>query len=114
VSIHDGSAIAVVGTDGAVVWSLGARETGRGPSEGLDCEFVLDFQQTVFLLNAIPSLFVLHGIKYLFCEVSEVGVCRLLVGEFLVGPDPGVAHDDDVVLLSEWVSAVENWSQDDL
>jgi len=54
------------------------------------------------------------GVEDLFGEMSEVGVGRLHVDEVLISPDPGLAHDDDVVSFSEGVSAVEDWLQDDL
>ena len=46
--------------------------------------------------------------------MSEVSVCWLSGGEALVGPDPGLAHDDNVLSLSEWVSAVVNWLKENL
>jgi len=46
--------------------------------------------------------------------VSEVSVCWLSGGEALVSPDPGLAHNDDVLTFSEWVSAVVYWLEEDL
>jgi len=115
-SIHYCSAVAVVSTDGAIVGSLWAWEPGGWPSQWFDCEFVLYFQQAVFLFNSVPWFLCNYFSSFedFLGEVSKVSVSRLLMCEFLISPDPSVAHDNDVILFPEWVSAEEDWSQDDL
>jgi hypothetical protein len=74
----------------------------------------LDFEEGVFLFNSVPGFLLFGGVEDLFSEMSEVSVCWLLLGEVLISPDPGLAHDDDVVTFSKRVSAVEDWLQDNL
>jgi hypothetical protein len=82
---------------------LGTGEPTTGPSEGLDAELVLGFEERVLLFNTEPGVLILNSIKDLGSKVSEVSVCRLLVGEVFVSPDVGIAEDDDVVSSSEGI-----------
>ena len=114
VSVHDGSAVAVVGADGAVVGSLGAGEAGAGPSEGLDDELVLGLEEGVLLLDAEPGDVVVACVEDLLGEVSEVGVGGVESGEGLVSPHVGLAEHDDVVALAEGVGVEGHGLHDDL
>ena len=82
---------------------MGTGEPTTGPSEGLDAELVLGFEERIFLFNTEPRVLILHCIKDLGSKMTEVGVCRLLVGEVFVGPDVGITEDDDVVTSSEGI-----------
>ena len=103
--IHHSSPKAVVSPDRAVVGSLGAGETRRGPPERLDCEFVLDFEERVLLLNSEPGIFVGSSSEDLGCVISKVRLFRLSFLKMSVRPDVRLAHHDHIVSSSEGVSA---------
>jgi len=73
-------------------------------------------EQSVLLLDAVPGLLGsnLGVVPDLFGEVSEVGVSGDQVLELLVLPDPGLAHDKDVVTASKGISEHGNGLEDDL
>ena len=115
-SISDCTTEANIGTNGAVVWSLGTWVSIVGPAEWLLGELGRMLNEGVLLLNTVPGLFTLDSglIPNLVSKVSEVGVGR---DEFLAGvvlPVESLAHDDDVVTLAEWISEVRDWLEDDL
>ena len=116
VSVGDGTTEGDVGTSGAVVGTLSTGVAIVGPAEGLFGELGAGVKESVLLLNTVPGLLLLDGglVPDLFSEVSEVGVARneLLAG--LVLPVEGLAHDEDVVALSEGVGIESDWFQDDL
>jgi hypothetical protein len=82
---------------------LGTGEPTTGPSEGLNAELVLGFEERIFLFNTEPGMLILNSVKDLCGKVSEVSVSRLLVGEVFVGPDVSITEDNDVVTSSEGI-----------
>lgn len=115
-SISDGTTEANVGTDGAVVWTLGTWVTIVWPAEWLLGELGGLLNKSVFLFDTVPGLLTLDGglIPNLVGKVSEVGVGwdKFLAGVVL--PVEGLAHDDDVVTSAEWISEVSAWLKDNL
>lgn len=99
----------------AIVGALCARVSVVGPTKGLLCELCRLTYEGILLVHSEHRLFLNNfgGIEYLLREVSEVCVGRneLLVGSVL--PVPCVAHDQNVVSTSEWVSIVGNRSEND-
>lgn len=116
VSIGDGTTEADVGTNGAVVWTLGTWVTIVWPAKWLLGELGGLRKEGVLLLNTVPSLLSLDFwvLPNLLSVVSEVGVCWDEFLEFLVLPSVSLTHNDDVVLSAEWVSEVSDWLEDDL
>jgi len=114
VSVGNNTTEAVVGSDGAVVRSLGAGVAIRGPAERPGGEFRFDCDQLVFLLNAEPRLFVSASIKDFLSMDAEVGVGWLENLAGTVGPLVGVAHDEDVVATAEGVLEDGDGAHDDL
>jgi hypothetical protein len=115
-SISDSAAEGNVGTGGAVVGTLGTGVTIDGPAEGLLGELGVLRNESVLLLDTIPGFlaFDLCVIEDLGSEVSEVGIGGNKLGAGIVIPVEGLAHDKDIVSLSEGVSVVGNWLDDDL
>jgi len=93
VSLNNIATVNTVGTNTAVVGTLGSGEPVLGPSEGMS---VLS-QEGVLLLNAEPGLGRLSSLHDLQADLPVVGVCGLLV--VLVG----FTHHHDVVSTSEWI-----------
>jgi len=93
VSLDNVAAIDLVGTNTAVVGSLGSGETVLGPSEGVH---VL-VQEGVFLFDSEPGLLVLGFLHDFIAALSVVGLCWLLV-VFV-----GLAEDQLVVVQPEGV-----------
>lgn len=75
-SIHDNTAEAEVGTDGAIVRALRSREARRGPAERPDSEVVSGCEERVFLFNTEPRQLVFGSFKNLISKVSEVSISR--------------------------------------
>lgn len=113
-SIGNNTTEAVVGSDGAVVRSLGAGVAIRGPAERPGGEFRFDCDQLVFLLNTEPRLFVSASIKDFLSMDAEVGVGWLENLAGTVGPLVGVAHDEDVVAAAERILEDSDRAHDDL
>ena len=112
VCIHNGSAVADVGTNRAVVWSLRAWEARGWPSKWFNGELVLCLKKRVLLLDAKPRLLVFASIEDLLGEVSEVSVSRLESSELVVSPNVCLGDDNDVVSTSERVRVVGNGFHD--
>lgn len=114
VGVSDDSAEAVAGTDGAVVGSLRAWVAILWPAERLSLELSEAGEHLVLLLDTIPWEFFGAGVPDLICEVTEVSVAgdHLLVGG--VFPSPGLAHNHDVVALTEGIGEVSDGLKVDL
>ena len=82
-----------IGTDSAVVGSLGSGETVLGPAQGP----AVEVQEGVFLLDTEPGLLSLGQLHGLGRGGALVRLGRRHVGEV------GVAEDQDVVVAAERV-----------
>ena len=113
VSVSDDSTEAVVGADGAIVWSLGSGISVVRPSDGPGCELSLSSNQGILLLDSVPWLFVSTGVENCLGVASKVGVSwlELLAGGVL--PLVSLGHDDEVLALSEWIAVVGDRLHDD-
>jgi len=94
----------------AIVGALCARVSVVGPTKGLLCELCRLTYKGILLVHSEHRLFLNNfgRIEYLLREVSEVCVGRNELLVWSVLPVPCVAHDQNVVPTSEWVSVVGN------
>ena len=115
VHVGNNTAEAIGSAHGAVVGSLRAWVAVVGPAERPGGELGKGSQQGVFLLNAVPGLFVLDllGVEDLLGEVPEVGVVGNQFGELAVSPHVALSKHNYVIALSEGVTEVRNWLEDD-
>lgn len=116
VGVSDCAAEAHVGSNRAVVGTLGTRVTIVGPAKGLLGELGRLGDECVLLLDTVPGLLVLDGLVLpdLLGKVSEVSVGRDKLGTLVVLPSPALTHDDDVVTSTEGVSKHSDGLEDHL
>lgn len=116
VGVSDCAAEAHVGSNRAVVGTLGTGVTIVGPAEGLLSELGRLGDERVLLLDTVPGFLVLDCLVLpdLLGKVSEVGVGRDKLGTLVVLPSPALTHDDDVVTTTEGVSKHSNRLKDHL
>lgn len=104
VSLDDITAVDVAGTDGAVVWALWTWETALGPAIWP----TIGVEEGVLLLKTEPWLLILVG---LHDSVALVTVVVLIWGAVWV---PGLADDENVWRLANWVWEDSNGSEVDV
>lgn len=104
VGLNNFSGYDFVGTNAAVVGTLGAREAIFGPAQRL----VVGVKKSVFLLDAKPGLFVFDGVHGFF------GLQTLVGGTGGVVEVEGLAEDQDVVATAKGVLVDGDGDQVDL
>ena len=104
VGLDDVSAIDLLGTNTAVVWALGSRETSMGPSVWP----VIRTEQSVLLFQTKPCLLRFVGIHQ---TDSFVTIVEFVGGSIVV---PCLAHDEDVLATSEWIWVYRNRTKVDI
>ena len=114
VCVGNDSSKAVVGTDRAVVRSLGSGITIVRPSKGPGRELGLRSDKGVLLLNAIPGLFLWALVEDALHMVAEVGVGRHELLTIAVLPSPSLGHHELVVALAEGIPVHCHGLHDDL
>lgn len=101
VGLDDITAVDVSGTDGAIVWTLWAWETTLWPAIWPS----IGVKESVLLLKTEPWDVVLVG---LHISVALVAVVVLVWGTVWI---PGLAHDEDVWKLADWVWEDGYWAE---
>lgn len=115
-SVSDRATEAHIGTNTAIVRSLGTWVTIVGPSEGLLRELGRLLEESVLLLDTVPCLlgFDLWIIPDIHGKMSEVCVRWHEILPGIVLPSECLAHDDDVVTSSEGIPEESDWLEDNL
>ena len=85
-----------------------------GPAERRGGEFSETGKHLVLLFNPVPGLLIEVLIPDLGGEMTEVGKGRDELGVGGVFPGEGLAHNQDVVALPEWIGEVSAGFQSDL
>ena len=112
-NIRDDAAEAVVGSDRAVVWSLGSWVSICWPSERPSSELSARSDKRELLLNSVPGLFILDSVPNLLGEMSEVSVIWDELLELFILPLVAFAEHENVVTLSERIAVHGDWLEDD-
>ena len=105
---------AVGSTDGAVVGSLRAWVAIAWPAEGPGGELGECSEESIFLLDSVPSFLVFYSIPNLLGVVSEVSVVGDEFVELAISPDEALSEHNNVVSLSEGVAEVCDWLKNNL
>jgi hypothetical protein len=112
--VSDDPAEAVAGSSRAVVRALLSWVPILRPAKRPGREFTESTEHLILLFDTVPGLFIFVLVPDLGCDMAEVGKSG---DESLVGgvfPGKGLAHDKNIVSLSERVGEVSDGLQSDL